>query len=385
MLNEKAKTEEMNSLIERADELIATAELETRELTETELAELNDIKSKVTTISETIKTMNEINKTRSTETMEVIKSEQAIEETRSVEELEYRAFDDYLRNNERADMTYGNNGAIIPQTIAKKIVAKVYDISPILAKATRFNVKGNLEIPVYPASGTGLSVGYATEFTDLTGSTGDFTKVELKGFVIGALSLVSKSLINNADFDLVGFVVDRMAYEIAKFIEGQLINGTSQKIAGLSDCTNVKTLTSTSAITGDDLIALQGKVKDIYQDNAIWVMSSATRDYLRALKDSDNRYLLNDDISAPFGKTLLGRPVYVSDNANDIGEGKKVIYYGDMSGLGVKFAEEINIEVLREKYATSHAVGILGFAELDAKTIDNQKIAVLQMGTTPTP
>lgn len=385
MLNEKAKTEEMNSLIERADKIIETAELETRELTESELTELNDIKGKVTTISETIKTMNEINKTRSTETMEVIKNEQAIEETRSVEEIEYRAFDDFLRgvvNERNGEMTIGNNGAVIPQTIAKKIVAKVYDISPILAKATRFNVKGNLEIPVYPATGTGLSVGYATEFTDLTSSTGDFTKVELKGFVIGALSIVSKSLINNADFDLVGFVVDRMGYEIAKFIEGQLINGTSQKIAGLSDCTNVKTLTSTSAITGDDLIALQGMVKDIYQDNAMWVMSSATRDYLRTLKDSENRYLLNDDISAPFGKTLLGRPVYVSDNANDIGASKKVIYYGDMSGLGVKFAEEINIEVLRERYAPQHAVGILGFAELDAKTLDNQKIAVLCMGAT---
>lgn len=385
MLNEKAKTEEMNSLIERADTIIETAELEKRELTESELTELNDIKGKVTTISETIKTMNEINKTRSTETMEVIKNEQVVEETRSVEELEYRAFDDYLRgvvNERNGEMTLGNNGSVIPQTIAKQIIAKVYDISPILEKATRFNVKGNLEIPVYPASGTGLSVGYATEFTDLTSSTGDFTKVELKGFVIGALSIVSKSLINNADFDLVGFVVDRMAYEIAKFIEGQLINGTSQKIAGLSDCTNVKTLTSTSAITGDDLIALQSKVKDIYQDNAMWIMSSATRDYLRTLKDSENRYLLNDDISAPFGKTLLGKPVYVSENANDIAAGKKVIYYGDMSGLGVKFAEEINIEVLRERYAPQHAVGVLGFCELDAKTLDNQKIAVLQMGST---
>lgn len=381
MLNEKAKTEEMNSLIERADTIVETAELEKRELTETELTELNEIKGKVTTISETIKTMNEINKTRSTETMEVIKNEQAIEETRSVEELEYRAFDDFLRGvvNERANMTLANNGAIIPQTIAKQIVAKVYDISPILAKATRFNVKGNLEIPVYPASGTGLSVGYATEFTDLTSSTGDFTKVELKGFVIGALSIVSKSLINNADFDLVGFVVDRMAYEIAKFIEGQLINGTASKIAGLSDCTNTKTTTSSSAITVDELIGLQGMVKDIYQDNAMWIMSSATRDYLRTLKDSENRYLLNDDISAPFGKTLLGKPVYVSENCNNITADKPVIYYGDMSGLGVKFAEEINIEVLRERYAPQHAVGVLGFCELDAKTIDNQKIAVLKM------
>lgn len=380
MLNIKAKTEELNSLIERADEIIATAETETRELTEEEQTEIREISEKTTKISDLIENYNKINELRSVDTMEnEVKVE--IEETRSIEEREYKEFDTFLRSayNERGNMTLANNGAVIPQTIAKQIVSKVYDISPILARATRFNVKGNLEVPVYPASNTGLSVAYATEFTDLTGSAGDFTKVELKGFVIGALSLVSKSLINNADFDLVGFVVERMAYEIAYFIEGELINGTSQKIAGLSDCTNVKTLTSTSAITGDDLIALQGRVKDIHQANAIWVMSPATRDYIRTLKDSENRYLLNNDFSSAFGYTLLGKPVYVSDKANDIDAGKKVIYYGDMSGLGVKFAEEINIEVLREKYATQHAIGVLGFAELDAKTLDNQKIAVMAM------
>ena len=319
VLNIKAKTEELNSLIERADEIIATAETETRELTEEEQTEIREISEKTTKISDLIENYNKINELRSVETMDnEVKVE--IEETRSIEEREYKEFDTFLRSayNERGNMTLANNGAVIPQTIAKQIVAKVYDISPILARATRFNVKGNLEVPVYPASNTGLTVAYATEFTDLTGSAGDFTKVELKGFVIGALSLVSKSLINNADFDLVGFVVDRIAYEIAYFIEGELINGTTSKIAGLSDCTNVKTLTSTSAITGDDLIALQGMVKDIHQANAIWVMSPATRDYIRTLKDSENRYLLNNDFSSAFGYTLLGKPVYVSDKANNI-------------------------------------------------------------------
>lgn len=380
MLNIKAKSEELNSLIERADEIIATAETETRELTEEEQTEIREISEKTTKISDLIKNYNKINELRSVDTMEnEVKVE--IEETRSIEEREYKEFDTFLRSayNERGNMTLANNGAVIPQTIAKQIIAKVYDISPILARATRFNVKGNLEIPVYPASNTGITVTYATEFTDLTGSAGDFTKVELKGFVIGALSLVSKSLINNADFDLVGFVVERMAYEIAYFIEGELINGTSQKIAGLSDCTNTKTTASSSAITGDELIELQGKVKDVYQANAIWVMSPATRDYIRTLKDSENRYLLNNDFSSDFGYTLLGKPVYVSDKCNNITADKPVIYYGDMSGLGVKFAEEINIEVLREKYASSHAIGILGFCELDAKTLDNQKIAVLVM------
>ena len=112
-------------------------------------------------------------------------------------------------------------------------------------------------------------------------------------------------------------------------------------------------------------------VKDVYQNDAIWVMSPATRDSLRQLKNDIGMYLLNDDISAPFGKTLLGKPVYVTDNMPDVADDATVIYYGDMSGLATKFSEEMSIKVLREKYADEHAVGVIGWVEFDAKTVDN--------------
>ena len=56
-----------------------------------------------------------------------------------------------------------------------------------------------------------------------------------------------------------------------------------------------------------------------------------------------------------------------------------IIYYGDMRGLATKFNEEINIEVLRERYADEHAVGVVGWFEFDAKVIDEQQIAKLVM------
>ena len=106
-------------------------------------------------------------------------------------------------------------------------------------------------------------------------------------------------------------------------------------------------------------------------------MSPKTRTALRTLKSKTGYYLLNDDISSPFGSTLLGKPVYVSDNMSDITAGKVAIYYGDMKGLATKFSEEINIEVLRERYADEHAIGVIGWLEFDAKVIDEQQIAKL--------
>lgn len=385
--NVKAKTEQMNDLITRAETLVNTAEVEKRELTPDEAQELAEIRDNVKAIKDYLGIDKDLD-----EAMEAAKEDGRAcgEEKRSIqgnvedvnEAMELRAFENYVRGvvtNERdGELKPANNGAIIPTTIARKIVELVYDICPILDKSEKYNVKGKLEIPYYPAdNSTQITVAFANEFTDLASSTGNFTTIELSGYLAGALTKISKSLINNVEFDVVGFIVKRMAYDIARFLEANLLGKGGGSVVGLGGATNVTTVNT--AITADDVITFQGTIKDIYQANAVWIMSPATRDALRLLKDDVGRYLLNDDISAPFGKTLLGKPVYVSDNMDDIASGKTVIYYGDMSGLATKFSEEMHVEVLRELYAAQHAVGVVGWVEFDAKIQDQQKIAAMKM------
>ena len=373
----KELTEKKNDLITRAEEVLNKAKAETRELTEDEAAELAEIRDNVRRIVETLKLDEDV------KNMEGEKKPEEQMETASEKEVEeVRAFEAYVRGvvNERAsNLTLTDNGAIIPTTIANRIMKKVYDICPILRLSSRYNTKGNLELPYYDESDNAITVAYATEFTALSSSVGKFQSITLTGFLAGALSLISRSLINNADFDVVGFVVDEMADHFARFIEGELLNGTSGKVTGLSTLTNSLTAASATAITADELVNLQAQVKDVYQGNAVWVMSPATRTALRLLKDGEGRYLLQDDISAPFGHTLLGKPVYVSDHMSDIVAGKTVIYYGDFKGLATKFTEDINIQVLREKYADQHAVGVIGWLEFDSKVEDAQKLAKLVM------
>lgn len=398
--NVKAQIERKNDLITRAESLVNTAESEKRELTEAEAAELAEIRDDIQRIKKYLEIVDDIDDARPSKDVEGDKKEahdvidgedkRACGDEKARELAETRAFANFIRgevsherDGELAPST-NYNGKIIPTTIARKIIAKVYDICPILEKSEKYNVKGNLEIPYYPVSSDNITAAYASEFTDLASSTGNFNTVTLGSFLAGALTKVSRSLVNNTDFDLVAFVVKEMALAISRFIEHELLIGTTSpaaKVLGLSTATNVKTLTSSTAIEGDDLIDLQDSIKDVYQANAIWIMSPATRTALRKLKDDVGRYLLNDDITAPFGHTLLGKPVYVSDNMPDIGSGVKAIYYGDMSGLATKFSEELAIQVLREVYAAQHAIGVVGWIEFDAKVQDQQKIAVLKMGS----
>ena len=282
--------------------------------------------------------------------------------------------------HERAgELKKTDNGAVIPSTIAQQIIKKVYDVSPILDKSQKYNVKGKLQIPYYDTTNGGITVAYADEFTPLTSSNGKFKNIELDGFLAGALSKISNSLINNSQFDIVSFVVNQMGEDIARFIEHELLIGTSNKVDGLSKLTNSVTAAAQTAITADEVVKLKDSIKDVYQGNAIWIMSPATRTALRLLKGSDGHYLLNDDISSPFGTVLLGKPVYVSDNMPDIAKGKTVVYYGDMTGLATKFSENITTQVLREKYADEHATGVISWFEFDAKVQDAQKLAKLVM------
>ena len=394
--NRKEMVEKQNDLFTRAESLVNKAESEKRELTEDEAAELAEIRDDIQRIKKYLDIVDDIDDARPSKVVEgeakeakdVIDGEdaRACGDEKARETQETRAFENYLRGSiihERAgELAPANNGAVIPKTIAKKIIEHVYEICPILAKADKYTIKGDLELPYYDnvtsGSGTPLTCTYQSEFVAMSSTTGNFTTISLKGFLAGALCKVSRSLINNVDFDIVGFVVKEMGVAIARFIEHELINGTVSKITGLSNATNVKTAAAASAITSNELIELQAQVPDVYQANACWIMAPATRTAIRELKDQYGRYMLQDDISLPFGKSLLGKPVYISDNMPAMATGNMSVVYGDLSGLAVKFSEDINIQVLREKYADEHAVGVIGWLELDAKIADQQKIAVLK-------
>ena len=383
---EKELMEKKNDLITRAEEVLNTAKAETRELTEAEAEELAEIRDNVRRIMKTLELKGEFDKMEGAAMEKEGLPKDETTEERALEEE--KAFADYIRgvvtNNRGTDvnMTLSDNGAVIPTTIANRIIKKVYDISPILERSTKYNVKGNLELPYYDVATQTITVAWATEFQELEANVGKLKSITLTGYLAGALVKVSRSLINNAQFDIVSFIVDEMAYSIHRFIENVLLNGNGS-VTGLSNLSNVKTAASSTAVTSNELIEAQGQVKDVFQANAIWIMSPATRTAIRELKDNYGRYLLQDDISLPFGKSLLGKPIYVSDNMPDMAAGKNAIYYGDMKGLATKFSEDMNIQVLREKYATQHAVGVVGWLEFDSKVEDAQKIVAVKMAGSP--
>lgn len=373
----KSLQEQRNEAVQAMKDMTKAAEAEQRAFSEEETTKFDELEKKVNTLDGSIKRMERA-RDLNLNVIAVKKKEELTQE-----QMEERAFEAFLRSEllqERADvnMTMGENGAVIPTTIANKIITKVHEISPIYSMAMKYNVKGTLEIPYYPADATDVSMAYASEFSELESTSGKFGSIQLTGFLAGALSKISKSLINNSQFNIVDFVIANMAESIARWLERELINGTNNKVTGVvAGITQVVNAAAANAVTADELIDLQESIPDVYQNSACWIMSRATRTAIRKLKDGEDRYILNQDATSKWGYTLFGKPVYVSENMPAMATGRASILYGDFSGLAVKLSEDMEVQVLREKFATQHAVGVVAWMEVDAKVENAQKLAKL--------
>ena len=374
----------------KMEDLLETVKTEEREFSDEEKTEFDNLEKEIRSVTDTIAKFNKARALTEEKEPEVEEKEEGEEGDKKEEEQrainEERAFENFVRGivEERADvnMTFGANGAVIPTMIANRIISKVVEICPIYSMSDRYNITGNLSLPFYDEETQAIECDYASEFTDGESTSGKFDNIELKGFLMRSLTKISKSLINNSKFDIVTFVVNKMAQAISRKIERELLIGTTGKITGMGiGITQEVEAVSPTAISTDNLIDVQEEILDVFQKDAIWIMNRKTRKSIRKLKDSEGNYLLNRDFTAKWGYVLLGKDVYTTDNMPTIAADETVIYYGDMKGLATKVSEQINIQILREKYAEQHVVAALGFVELDSKVQNAQMLSKLTMAS----
>jgi HK97 family phage major capsid protein len=365
--------------------LISTAKTETRAMTDDETNRFNTIKADIEGIDRTLKAESEASTiTKTVETKAPTTPKAQNEEQRSLDEANFLKF---LRGEERA-LDIAGNGAIIPQTIANRIIERVKELSPIYALCTVFNVSGDLIFPKFDPST--ITTSYIADMTQLTAANGSFTTVKLQNFIAGSLVQVSRSLMNRTDFDLLGYMVEKISQSIANFLERELLIGVGGTTAatGIFTSTDITPVVAASAtaLSIDDLIKTQLAIPEVFQGACRWIMNKTIFQGLRLLKDTTGMPLLlqngagGGNIERGFGWELLGKPVHVSENApNTMTTGLNVLAYGDFSGQYVKVAQNVETQILTELYATQHALGVVSYLEFDAKPIEPQRITRLRM------
>ncbi len=381
--------EKKNSLLNEMEEILNKAKEETRSFTEEEKSRVEEIKSEIRGLEQVIANEEELrsfdksNITRATGNSEKTTEERQQEEV----EKEERQFIDAVATGEIRNLTAGNNGGIIPVTIASDIIDTVKELCPLLDHADIYHVAGELRLPKFKATSssaggvtTPITASYVNEFTELTESTAQFETINLTNQIIGVLVKMSKSLLNRANFDVRSFIVNKVAKTIVEFLEKEMLIANAGKIQGAINTTNEVVAANQDKFDTTDLVDLQMAIPSAYQKNCMWIMHKDILKALRKLKTADGQFILNADVTAPFGYTILGKPVYLSDSMpKNIAAGQNVMLYMDASGYAVKMTKSMEIQMLMEKYATQYAVGICAYVEIDAKIADENKIARLKM------
>lgn len=371
-MNEKELREKRDQIVEQMQAITDNAtNVEKRTLTTEEQQKFADLKKEVEDIDATLEAMEQ--------SRTLLPPTKTPEKKEPVEDIEIRTFANIIRNRVDTNITKTTNGAVIPTTIAKKIIDVAKDRSPLFRDAEKYNIRGTVSIPYVDTENDNITVAYATEFTELEAKDTKLLTVDLKGFLAGALCKVSRSLLNSTDLDLTTFVVNKMGAALADFLDKQIIQGDSAHITGLSTATQIVTAKAATAITADELITLKNKLKSVFQAGAYWVMAPDTLTAVQQLKDENGRYLFNDEIKNGFSGTILGKPVYTSDQCPGMAATKTAIFYiSPKQALAAKIVED-SVQILNEKYATQHAIGVVEWAEVDCKIQNQQAVAVLKM------
>ena len=397
-MNKKSLEEQKNEKVTEMDKLLNDVKAEERAFTEDEQKLFDELKTQIEAINKTLEAFES--------SRELVDDEKKEEDTKKEEEemdAENRAleietrdienFAKYIRNevlnetraNEGSQFTQGSNGAIVPKTIADKVIMTAYNMSPILDKATKYNVKGQLDVPVYgkDENDEDITVGYGEDFQELVEKAGKFSSVTMNDYLIGALAKIGNSLVNNTDVDLVNIVINIMAEYVKLFLEKEALNGTVNKITGCKDIpvSQVVETETAGVISYDDLVKVKNKVIQSFRKGSIWVCSQDTATVLETMKDANERPLFVPDQTGEFDGLVLGYPVYVSDAMVEIGAGTEPIVFGNFSGLALKSTKELEIQVLREKYATQHATGVVAWLQADIKVEHYQKLSKLKIKT----
>lgn len=357
--------EKRNDSLARIEEILALVEAEQRPMTEEEMAEVEALKAEVEGINKQEEVVEATRNLKPVQKEEIKKVEETImERSLEVRAQEEKLFVEALREGNVRALNAGTNGALIPETVADKIVTRIKEISPLLKEAQIVNVKGNYRVIREASSAT--EAQYVEEGQAIGGTDSTFEAVVLRSFILGALVKVSNSLINNTELDVVGYVVDRLAKAIAEKLEREILVGTEGKIAGISKTTNVVTVNGDLSI--DNFIDLQCEVL-ARPEETMFVLSRDTYKAVRKMKDAVGQPYLLADASKNYAETLLGARVCVSD----VLEGTTLGYLVDPKAVVVKYAKDMEIKVLNEKFADIYATGVIGYVEADA-TYENEQL-----------
>ena len=324
-MNLKALKEELNSVKDAKKALLNNAITEVRSLEDGENEELRQLNDRIEDLKSQIEKAEA--ELRSNSVEKIIENKGEIKMDKK--ELELRAIENFIKNGVveeeiRATNTSAGNTAIQPTYIDNEIVRRLEEVAPVFAKARMFpSTAGELKIPREDAQNL-WEMGFVGEDADVPEKAFKFDTITLKQVRVGACVKVTQQLLNDAEIDIVSYVVDMLARRLGATLDRHAIIGTGtddlQGLATLTKATHKVEEVSATALNADVLLDAVHAMHPALLSGAEFYMNRKTYNALSKLKDGDGYYILKLEKSVAVEEphyTVFGFRVNVTNDVPD--------------------------------------------------------------------
>ena len=275
--------------------------------------------------------------------------------------------------------TDSEGGFLVPDEFEKQLIDKLHDENIIRGYATIITTEsGDRKIPVVASHGAAAWTDEEAEYTE---SDDAFGVVTLGAHKLATIIKVSEELLNDSAFNLETYIASEFVRRMAAAEEDAFINGngTGKPTGLLTTGETGLTAASASAITADEIIDLYHSLRTPYRKNAQFIANDTTIKAIRKLKDNNGQYVWQPGLQAGQPDTILNRPILTSQHMPEIGAGKKILLFGDLSYYWIADRQGRTFQRLSELYAKIGQVGFRVFQRLDGKLILPEAVKTLQM------
>jgi HK97 family phage major capsid protein len=274
-----------------------------------------------------------------------------------------------------ASETTTANPELLQTQVAQLLVQPLEAASVVLASGVRiFDTAGPLRIPKLTA---GASVGFVAEGQLIPEADVDFGEVTLMPSNRTSLKVLirfTNELLRQSVIGLDSVLRQRLVTDVSNALDDALLKGTgtANSITGIINQPGVQTgaLDVADADSLLDAIALASAAE---VTPTRWFISGADFISLRKLKDGQQRYLLESDVTADVTYRLFGIPVTVT---NKLALGTAVL--ADTSQIAVARDLAPSVMLLAERYAEYDEQAIRVVTRYDLGLLHPEGIIVLR-------
>lgn len=267
--------------------------------------------------------------------------------------------------------TSGAGGAYtVPPEFFAELIRNLVLVSPVRAIARVMAVGGPSVL--LPKRTANVTASWETEVTPEPQTNPVFGQQTLSNQTLKAYVDVSQQALEDSFLDLGAELSFDLAQDFGRAEGAAFVSGSGSgqpegftvNATVLADYT-MQTATA-STLAADDLVNLLYSLPSFYANNATWVMSRQMQGIVRKMKDSENRYLWQQNslqgISSGQSATLLGLPVVeLPDMATAVADNALVIGLADWKNF-YRITDRVGLQILRDPFsqATSNIVRFHG-------------------------